>query len=104
MSVTQTDPKPSPDLFAQAGEILADFAAGKLKAGTPYLDRQETVVITSALLAIAAGLRDVQNNLHEINQKMEPDDEIAGLRSQLAQMDADNAALTSALFKKGSAL
>jgi len=56
-------PAPKPDLIAQTGELLARFAKGEAIAGTLYRDRQSTIVIASAVLAVAGELRDIHNVL-----------------------------------------
>jgi hypothetical protein len=86
MSIAQDDKTqnapPAPDPLAQAGDMLRRYRNGEPVAHALYPERGATVVTTSALLAIAAGLRDIQNTLHEINQKL-PESEIAALLAAL---------------------
>lgn len=53
------------DLLAQAGEILQRHAD---RQGNP--SKSDAFVIAAAILAVAGGLRDVHNVLHEINMKL----------------------------------
>lgn len=59
-----------PDMIEQTGDLIARFVRGEAIAGTLYRDRQSTVVIASAVLAVAGELRDIHNVLHEINGKL----------------------------------
>ena len=147
--IPQTD-KPQPDMMEQVGEMLAMYSNGDSMVKRFSDDRRDGTLLTaSAVLAVAAELRDIHNVLHEINQWGAPPppaprypdqrqheslqaqitrlnewlaenapalyaapgdtadavlavleregDEICGLRSQIAQMDADNAALLAQL-------
>ena len=79
----------SPDMIAQAGEILRRYQTGDpisiLEANDDqyYVDGQ--IVIASAVLAVAGELRELRHVLAD------------GLLSQLVQADADNAALIERL-------
>ena len=59
-------PAPKPDMIEQAGELIARFAKGEAIAGTVYRDRQSTIVLASAVLAVAAELRDIHNVLADL--------------------------------------
>ncbi len=77
-------PAPKPDMLEQAGKVLKllatcepinDFIGAALDnpppGGTVQVRNDErTVVLASAVLAVAAELRDIHNVLHEINMKM----------------------------------
>jgi hypothetical protein len=56
MSIAQEDPTEAPDLLAQAGELLQRYQAGLYEP-----TRDTTIVLASAVLAVAAGLRDIHN-------------------------------------------
>lgn len=60
-------PAPKPDFIEQAGELIARFAKGEAIAGTIYRDRQSTIVVASAVLAVAAELRDIYNLLADLD-------------------------------------
>ena len=79
----------SPDMIAQAGELLRRYQTGdpistaEIEEDRYYADGQ--IVIASAVLAVAGELRELRNVLAD------------GLLSQLVQADADNAALIERL-------
>lgn len=54
------------DVLDSARTLLNDYCAGKAIAGTIYRDRQSTIVITSALLAIAVEIRRLTNMLGDL--------------------------------------
>ena len=60
-------PAQKPDMIEQAGELIARFAKGEAIAGTIYRDRQSTIVVASAVLAVAAELRDIYNLLADLD-------------------------------------
>ena len=74
----------SPDMIAQAGALLKMLQSGEMISGLRHADDQ-TIVIASAVLAVAGELRELRNVLAD------------GLLSQLVQADADNAALIERL-------
>lgn len=75
-----------PDMIAQAGELLRI-----LQQSTGWISQDKdagddrAIVIASAVLAVAGELRELRNVLAD------------GLLSQLAELDADNAAPTDRL-------
>ncbi len=76
----------SPDMIAQAGELLRRLTHGGVIATTDYADNDDrAIVIASAVLAVAGELRELHNVLAD------------GLLSQLVMADADNAALIERL-------
>jgi hypothetical protein len=70
MNETQTNPKP--DLLAQAGELLQLHAAGRAVSGSLNQQRNSTLVLASCLLAIASELRDIDNTLNDIADRLPP--------------------------------
>ena len=70
MSIAQKETPMSdqqPDMIAQAGDLLKRYQSGLYDPA-----RDTTVVLASAVLAVAAELRDIHNVLHEINQRLHP--------------------------------
>ncbi len=75
---------PPVDMIEQAGDLLRRFAKGEAISGTLYHDRNAALVLVSAVLAVAAELRDIHNVLHEINQRMESVDSLASMAENVA--------------------
>ena len=77
----------TPDMIAQAGELLSMLQHGRMIADWGIEDlaiinqADSAIVIASAVLAVAGELRELRNVLAD------------GLLSQLAELDADNANL-----------
>jgi hypothetical protein len=65
-------PVKKPDFIEQAGELIARFAKGEAIAGTIYRDRQSTIVLASAVLAVASELRDIHNVLADLGGATPP--------------------------------
>ncbi len=75
-------PAPKPDMLEQAGQLLKAFVKGgdPMQISPPFDNNDyppaeqfadsRAVIIASAVLAVAAELRDIHNVLHEINMKM----------------------------------
>lgn len=55
------DTKPKIDLMARVGELISRYAQGESIAGTSNKERHSTIIIASALLAIADELRSIYN-------------------------------------------
>lgn len=62
------------DALRDAGKILSDYCEGKAIAGTIYRDRQSTIVVASALLAIAVEVRRLTNLLGDLTDGQEAAD------------------------------
>jgi len=75
-----------PDMIQQAGELLAMLqqSAGWISVDHDY-DDDRAIVIASAILAVAAEIRELRNVLAD------------GLLAELVRTDADNAALIERL-------
>lgn len=79
----------TPDMIAQAGELLRrfQFGADLTNWTEPHVDRHDIVtgesaiVVASAILAVAGEIRELRNVLAD------------GLLAELVRTDADNAAL-----------
>lgn len=89
MSTTNSTP---PDMIAQAGSLLAMLQHGKpiCHGLTASSADDRAIVQASAVLAVAAELRDIRNVLAD------------GLLSQLAELDADNALLIDRLRRSAA--
>lgn len=60
-----------PDMIAQMGKLLEQFSRGSgLALAGPDPDKDRTLVLASAVLAVAGELREVRNVLHEINMRL----------------------------------
>jgi len=81
-----------PDMIAQAGALLAMLQSGKpIGHGMNSSSADDrTIVIASAVLAVAGELRELRNVLAD------------GLLSQLAELDADNALLIDRLRRSAA--
>ncbi len=82
MSIAQEETPMSdqqPDMIAQAGDLLKRYQSGLYDPA-----RDTTVVLASAVLAVAAELRDIHNVVHEINQRMESVDSLASMAENVA--------------------
>ncbi len=88
-------PAPKPDMLEQAGQLLKAFVNGdEIMQMSPAdhsdyrvsdeLADSRAVILASAVLAVAAELRDIHNVLHEINQRMESVDSLASMAENVA--------------------
>lgn len=74
-------PAPKPDMLEQLKRTLERYSNGDdLARRFANAERDSTLVLASAVVAVVAELRDIHNVLHEINQH-------AGALLTLAQAD-----------------
>lgn len=90
-----TDNSTPPDMIAQAGALLKMLQDGDPIGNVTCLgddpdSDDRTIVIASAVLAVAGELRELRNMLAD------------GLLSQLAELDADNALLIDRLRRSAA--
>lgn len=60
-----THPPTKQDTFSSAAELLRRFARGVNIGSAAQLEQQATIVMASAVLAVAAELRDLHNLLRD---------------------------------------
>ena len=64
-------PAPKPDMLEQLKRTLERYSNGDdLARRFANAERDSTLVLASAVVAVVAELRDIHNVLHEINQHM----------------------------------
>lgn len=80
-----------PDMIAQAGALLKLLQQGhRIGASMAVYEDDRTIVLASAVLAVAGEIRELRNVLAD------------GLLSQLAELDADNALLIDRLRRSAA--
>ncbi len=77
-------PAPKPDMLEHAGKLLKRLNGMSYVSDNLVADNENTVALASAVLAVAAELRDIHNVLHEINQLLAAADDRDALAKSAA--------------------
>lgn len=77
-------PAPKPDMIEHAGKLLKRLNGMSYVSDHLVANNENTVALASAVLAVAAELRDIHNVLHEINTRMAADGSLADLAASVA--------------------
>lgn len=81
---------PKPDMIEHAGKLLKRLNGMSYVSDNLVADNENTVALASAVLAVAAELRDIHNVLHEINQRMEANGSLADLAASVATWQVES--------------
>lgn len=87
------NPQP-PDMIAQAGELVKMLQQGQkiAVASSPFDTADRAIVLASAILAVAAELRAIDNHLADLVDAAKPTDKLADILAAFATTRQDGAA------------